>query len=281
MTCRRFERGRPLLALIAFLTGALLIQAPPGGASGEGKRFVNSIGMEFIMVPAGTFEMGSPVSEAGRDPDEKPFEVTIGRPFYMQATEVTLGQWREVMGRKLFGGRRGAPDEPVVNVSWFDCYDFIKKLNGYGEGTYRLPTEAEWEYACRAGTKTPYFWGDEPECTRAMYSNNPVKSEECVDAAKKMGLAPGKPAPVKSYKPNPWGIYDMHGNVWEWCSDWYGAYPGGGVTDPSGPDNGNRRVRRGGSWYKYGFYCRSANRNMGHPAVRLDTLGFRVVREMD
>ncbi|MFO7784852.1 MAG: formylglycine-generating enzyme family protein [Thermodesulfobacteriota bacterium] len=268
-------------ALSVALVAALFVLVKGFDAFARERRFVNSIGMEFVLVPAGTFIMGSPMSEADRDNDEDPYEVTITKPFYMQTTEVTLGQWREVMGKRLFGRRRGAPDQPVVNVSWFDCRDFISKLNKGGEGTYRLPTEAEWEYACRAGTTTAYFWGNEPDCSKAMYGNNPVKSEECIQTVESMGLEPGKPAPVKSYEPNPWGIFDMHGNVWEWCEDWYGAYPEAGVKDPMGPGDGNRRVRRSGSWYKYGWYCRSANRNMAHPAVKLDTLGFRLVREVE
>ncbi len=265
----------------AVFAAALLTLVQDFEASAGETDFVNSLGMEFVLVPSGNFMMGSPMSEAGRDNDEDAYEVTITNPFYMQTTEVTLAQWHEVMGRKFFGARKGSPDEPVVNVSWFDCRDFITKLNTRGEGVYRLPTEAEWEYACRAGTGTAYSWGDEPDCSLAMYCNNPIKCEECIQTAKSMGLEPGKAAPVKSYGPNPWGIYDMHGNVWEWCADWYAPYPKGSEKDPKGPERGVKRVRRGGSWYKFGWYCRSANRNMGHPAVRLDTLGFRLVRDLE
>ncbi len=276
----RQKAGVFVLSLV-LAVAVLPLSVQCSSAADPENRFTNSLGMEFVLIPAGTFMMGSPMSETARKNNETLHEVTITKPFYMQTTEVTLGQWREIMGKRLFGRQRGSPDEPVVKVSWFDCNDFISKLNRRGEGTYRLPTEAEWEYACRAGTTTAYFWGDEEDCSRAMYGNNPRKSEECIPTVESMGLAAGKPAPVKSYGPNPWGLYDMHGNVWEWCEDWFGVYPEGSVKDPAGPNDGIRRVRRGGSWYKYGRYCRSANRNMGHPSVRLQTTGFRVVREVD
>jgi formylglycine-generating enzyme required for sulfatase activity len=270
-----------LIVLSAALAAAAFVLMPGSVTSAPPERFVNSIGMEFVLTQPGTFLMGSPQDEEHRDDDEQLHKVTITRPFYIQTTEVTLGQWWEVMGKKLFGRRKGRTDAPVVSVSWFDCRDFIDKLNERGEGTYRLPTEAEWEYACRAGTTTSYFWGEEPACTRAMYSNNPLKSEACITYVEDLGLEPGKAAPVKTYDPNPWGLYDTHGNVWEWVSDWYAPYPEEHVTDPTGPSEGDRRVRRSGSWYKYPWYCRSANRNMGHPAIKLETLGFRVVREVE
>ncbi len=279
MKSLRCKTGLVVMGVVA--AAALLTLVTPNKAPARSVKFVNSLDMEFVLVPAGSFMMGSPKSEAHRDNDELLHEVTITKPYYIQTTEVTLGQWREIMGTKFFGKRKGDPGDPVVSVSWFDCMEFIEKLNKREEGTYRLPTEAEWEYACRAGTDTAYFWGDEPGCSRFMYGNNPLKSEICIEHVKSMGLEPGKPAPVKSYEPNPWGLYDTHGNVWEWCSDWYAAYPEESVTDPQGPDKGNRRVRRSGSWYKYPWYCRSANRNMGHPAIKHDTLGFRLVREAE
>jgi formylglycine-generating enzyme required for sulfatase activity len=157
--------------------------------------------------------------------------------------------------------------------------NFVEKLNALKEGTYRLPTEAEWEYACRAGSQQSFTWGNTNECAWAMYGNNSIKSEECIPYIKSRGLPVDGPAPVKSYPPNAWGLYDMHGNVWEWCFDWYGAYPPQAVSDPKGPDSGAEKVRRGGSWFKDGWLCRSANRNFGHPASRYRTLGFRIVRE--
>ena len=185
------------------------------------------------------------------------------------------------MGRKFFGRRKGSDNMPVAKVSWYDCMDFVEKLNSLKEGAYRLPTEAEWEYACRAGSTTAYNWGDTIECEKAMYHNNTFKSGRCVDYVKSRGLPLDSAASVKSYKPNAWGLYDMHGNVWEWCQDWFGAYDKNSVEDPVGPDSGTDNVRRGGSWFRYGASCRSANRAYGHPSTRYKTTGFRVVREAE
>jgi formylglycine-generating enzyme required for sulfatase activity len=157
---------------------------------------------------------------------------------------------------------------------------FIKHLNRLGQGTYRLPTEAEWEYAARAGTSAAYSWGDTIDCDKAMYGNNRLKNDECQFYIKSIRLQIDQPAPVKSYAPNPWGLYDMHGNVWEWCGDWFEEYAKTSVTDPAGPESGSMRIRRGGSWFKYGHFCRSANRSFGHPATRYRTTGFRLVREI-
>lgn len=241
------------------------------------KAFRNSLGMEFVLIPAGTFIIGSPPDEPYRNKDEVQHQVTISEPFYLQVTEVTLKQWMALMGRKLFGRRKGADNMPVVKVSWHDCMDFIRKLNALSEWSYRLPTEAEWEYVCRAGSSTAYSWGNTIDCGKAMYSNNSLKSKECLDSVRSRGLTIDQPAPVKSYPPNAWGLYDMHGNVWEWCQDWYGDYPPSAKIDPLGPDSGTMRVRRGGSWFKYGYSCRSANRNCAHPSSRYQTTGFRLI----
>jgi formylglycine-generating enzyme required for sulfatase activity len=176
--------------------------------------------------------------------------------------------------------QKDADNLPVTQVSWFDCMKFIKRLNKLGQGKYRLPTEAEWEYAARAGTSTAYSWGDTIDCEKAMYGNNSLKNDECQLYIRSIGLQIDQPAPVKSYKPNPWGLYDMHGNVWEWCLDWYGDYRKTPVTDPKGPKSGNMRIRRGGSWFKHGHSCRSANRSFGHSATRYRTTGFRLIREI-
>jgi len=249
----------------------------PASTPASEKGFRNSLGMEFVRIPAGTFIMGSPKDEPHRQKSEVQHPVTISRPFYIQTTEVTLKQWWAVMGKRFFFQRKGPDDMPVSRVSWYDCMKYIKKLNAKKEGIYRLPTEAEWEYACRAGTSTAYSWGDRMDCARAMYSNNSKKSNDCVAHVISMGLATDRPAPVKSYSPNAWGLYDMHGNVWEWCLNWHGDYPARAVTDPLGPDSGTVKIRRGGSWYGGGHVCRSANRNLGHPASRYRTTGFRLV----
>ena len=181
------------------------------------------------------------------------------------------------MGKRFFGRRKGTDDSPVARVSWYDCMRFIKKLNNRNEGFYRLPTEAEWEYSCRSGSGTSYSWGNRIDCSKAMFSNHSKKSNECLDHVRSRGLAVNCPAPVKSYPPNAWGLYDMHGNVWEWCHDWYGDYPNDPVKDPLGHSSGTKKIRRGGSWFRHGYSCRSANRNHSHPASRYRTTGFRLV----
>jgi formylglycine-generating enzyme required for sulfatase activity len=267
--------------LLSILTLFIILGPGSDTVFSSDKKMINSLGMEFVLIPAGTFVMGSPPEEAHRDRGEDQHLVTITKPFYMQTTEVTLKQWWSVMGKKFFGRRKGNQDGPVTKVSWFDCIEFIEKLNSKGQGVYRLPTEAEWEYACRAGTKTAYSWGREIDCTRAMFANNTKREQEhsCVDFVESKGLKINRPAPAKTYAPNAWGIYDMHGNVWEWCEDWFqNVYPKGEVKDPWGPDYSDEgKIRRGGSWFGRGFVCRSANRAYANPASRFETTGFRLV----
>lgn len=263
----------------AVLMVALFI-FPLGGAFAKEKVFVNSLGMEFVHIPAGTFKMGSPSSDLLRDDGEMLHKVTISKAFFMQTTEVTLAQWRQLMGKGLFGifkRRKGAPQQPVTRICFHDVSAFIQKLNALGEGRYRLPTEAEWEYAARAGTQTVYSWGDKITCDKAMFANKRGRFDNCAAYAKSRGLPLDGPAPVKSFAPNPWGLYDMHGNVWEWTKDWYGPYAPGPLIDPQGPAMGKYRVRRGGSWFGEGYKCRSANRAFGHPSSRLRNTGFRLV----
>ncbi len=245
------------------------------------KTITNSIGMEFVLIPSGSFKMGSPQDEPNRRKKEIEHQVTISKAFYMQTTEVTVKQWRAVMGTRFFFKKKGTDHMPVVKVSWQDCIDFIQKLNTLNEGVYRLPTEAEWEYACRAGTTSAYAWGKTINCKDAMYGNNTLKMDVCENYVKSKGLPVDQPAPAKSYKPNAWGLYDMGGNVWEWCQDWYGPYGKDAVVDPRGPKSGSDKVRRGGSWYGPGSRCRCANRNLSNPANRYQTTGFRLVREAE
>jgi len=259
---------------------AMIFISFPGSNYGFEKTFTNTLEMSFVLIPSGTFTMGSPTNEPHRGSSEVRHRVTISKPFYMQTTEVTVKQWHSIMGRRMMMFRQGADNVPVTRVSWFDCMEFIKRLNKLGQGRYRLPTEAEWEYAARAGTSTAYSWGDTINCEKAMYGNNSLKDDVCQFYYRSIGLKMDQPAPVKTYKPNPWGLYDMHGNVWEWCMDWYGDYGEKPVIDPTGPESGNMRIRRGGSWFKYGYSCRSANRSFGHPATRYNTTGFRLVREI-
>jgi len=266
---------------ILMLFGSVVIFLSPFDASALEKWFENSLNMRFVLIPAGTFTMGSPMDEQHRRSNEVEHQVKISRPFYMQTTEVTVKQWRAVMGKRFFFQKKGQDDMPVVSVSWDDCTDFIKKLNTLQEGTYRLPTEAEWEYACRGGDALMYGCGKTIECSKAMYANNSLKRKDCVKYVESKGLPPDQPAPVKSYAPNPWDLYDMSGNVWEWCQDWYGPYDQGLVADPKGPKTGSDKVRRGGSFYGPGHRCRCANRNFSHPANRYQTTGFRLVREAE
>ena len=271
-------RSFPKFFLIT-LTGLCLAGLVGTPAQALEKKISNSLGMEFLLIPPGTFVMGSPQTEANRQPDEVPHSVTFTQPFYLQSTEVTVDQWKALMGEGWLRGPKGPGTTPVTNISWHDCMAFLKRLNEKKEGVYRLPTEAEWEYACRAGSTTAYAWGETIECSQAMFSNNTLKSKECLDYVRAKGLSVDDPAPVKSYAPNAWGIYDMHGNLWEWCQDWFGRYTFAYQVNPRGPLTGSFKIRRGGSWFKYDYFCRSANRNFGHPAARYQTTGFRVVME--
>jgi formylglycine-generating enzyme required for sulfatase activity len=267
------------IAGIFFLFFCLLIVLPRPGTAQE-KTFTNSLGMSFILVKPGRFMMGSPATERFRDADETQRPVTVKTAFYLQTTEVTLGQWRAIMGKRWLSKRKGTDDMPVTQVSYHDCLKYIDKLNQKGMGIYRLPTDMEWEYACRAGTTTAYSWGDAIDCSKAMYGNNPKKDDECTLYLNSIKIDTYGPAPVKTFAPNPWGFYDMHGNVWEWCSDNYIPQESRGIKGYS-PLDADSYVRRGGSWYKYGRYLRSANRTYAHPGAKFTTTGFRLVREAD
>ena len=227
------------------------------------EKSANSVGMKFMYIPPGTFVMGSPSDELGRHSDEKQHKVTLTRGFYMQTTEVTQAQWKAVMGdNPSYFKEDGLP---VERVSWDAAYEFIQKLNKM-EATdrYRLPTEAEWEYACRSRSKTAFCFGNDEKGLGAFawYSGSSLK----------------KTSYIGKKKPNAWGLYDMYGNVWEWCHDWFGRYPSASVTDPKGPPQGQNRVFRGGSWFDAGRYCRSAFRYRSAPGFKYHHLGFRVVR---
>ncbi len=244
-------------------------------------KITHELGMTFILVQPGTFTLGSPPTEPFRKPDEPQRSVTIEKPYYLQTTEVTLKQWQSVMGKRWLMKPLGTDDSPMTRVSYYDCLKFIKQLNNQGKGIFRLPTEAEWEYACRAGTTTAYSFGDTIDCSQAMFGNNQKRDKECVAYYESMKLSVNGPAPVKSFAPNPWGFYDMHGNVWEWCADIYTLSPAVPREKGSIPLDSLSRVRRGGSWYKHGHQLRSANRTYAHPGSKFITTGFRLVREAD
>jgi sulfatase modifying factor 1 len=233
----------------------------------------NHLGMSFVLISPGSFLRGSPENEPKRSPHERLHTVTLTVAFAMQTTTVTQAQWVAVMGSNpsFF---QGLETRPVERVSWEDCQKFIYKLNQMGEGHYRLPTEAEWEYACRAGTTTPFGVGNGYD----------LGSEQaCFNGHYPYGQAPVGPfreetLPVASFAPNAWGLYDMHGNVFEWCQDWYADYPQGPVTDPTGPSVGTLKVERGGCWSDGAANCRSAFRLMFYPVFGDSVVGLRLVR---
>ena len=232
----------------------------------------NSIGMVLLPIPAGTFTMGSPASEKDRDDDETQHQVTLSRPFYMGRTEVTQGQWKKVMGTEPWKGEdyvQEGDDYPAVYISWDDAVAFCKKLSDMEGRTYRLPTEAEWEYACRGGTKTAFSFGNDKRDLGkyAWFIENTYAVNE------------GYAHPVAQKLPNPFGLHDMHGNVWEWCSDWYDDYPSTPLRDPQGPDSGSFRVLRGGSWYRGPSRVRCARRDVNSPEYGSGNGGFRLVLE--
>ncbi len=232
----------------------------------------NSVGMRFVLVQAGTFRMGSPETEKYRSSDETRHKVTIKKPFYLQTTEVTQGQWIEIMGENPSEFRKCGKDCPVENVSWDDCQEFIKRLNEReGTSKYRLPTEAEWEYACRGGKASAFDNGGITEDGCGCDPNLDKIGWYC-------GNSWRRAHPVAQKKVNAWGLYDMHGNVWEWCQDWYGEYPTGHVVDPKGARYGPKRVIRGGSCLNYVEKCRSAYRYSYKTNVRKNNIGFRVAR---
>ena len=230
-------------------------------------------GMTFVRIPGGSFLMGSPPNEEDRDDDENQHRVTLSG-FEMLTTEVTQGMWTAIMDSNpsKFKGN----NLPVERVSWNDCQEFIKKLNQRDPGKgYRLPTEAEWEYACRAGTTTPFNTGKTLDASAANYDGNYPYT------GGRKGVYREKTVSVGSFSANAWGLYDMHGNVWEWCVDWYDSYPSGSVTDPRGPSSGSYRVCRGGGWLLNARNCLSAYRGNDGPSNRLGGLGFRLVRSHD
>ena len=241
------------------------------------KKYTNSIGMEFVLIPAGEFMMGSRLSaeelaqkygdEAKWYEFEKPeHKVTICQPFYLQTTQVTQGQWQKVMDNNGSKFKGCGADCPVEQVSWEEVQSFIKKLNEMEGGrNYRLPTEAEWEYACRAASTTEYFFGDDPGKlgNHAWYADNSNYQTH----------------PVGKKKPNAWGLYDMYGNVWEWVEDeWHNNYIQAPKDGRAWIDNPrcDTRVYRGGCWFSTARGCRSAARFIRWPGYRFDFLGFRL-----
>ena len=246
-----------------FIIAALALAWTDSGVSAAGQekgapeKFVLDLGggvkMEFVWIKAGKFTMGDETC-----PDARPHEVTLSKDYWLQATETTQAQWQAVMGENP-SNFKGA-DRPVDQVSWIDCRLFMQRLNEKAKADLKgwkaaLPTEAEWEYACRAGSKGKWCFGDDKSKLGeyAWFNEN----------------SDNQPHPVGKKKPNAWGLYDMHGNLWEWCEDWYGEYPENAVKDPTGPEKGEMRVQRGGTWVGTDLHARSANRGSVPPARRL------------
>ena len=241
---------------------------------------VSSIGLEMIFCPPGTFTMGSPANEPGRGGDESPHTVTLTHGFYLGKYEVTQAQYQTVMNGNSEGlgadpSQFKGSNRPVEVVSWEDAQVFLAQLNAIEQTAgrlpagweYALPTEAQWEYACRAGTSTIYSWGNDINSSRANYN---------WDGGPHDGNDSKQTVEIGQFSANPWGFFDMHGNVWEWVHDWKANYPGGALTDPVGPASGSLRVRRGASWSGGGAGLRSARRYSNPPSHRNFDVGFRV-----
>jgi formylglycine-generating enzyme len=274
------------VAIVALACLGSLRDDAEGTMAGE-ERTIG--GFRLCWCPPGTFTMGSPPDEPDRRPDEAQVEVTLTRGFWAGKYEVTQGDWRRVVGELPAPPTAELPegdDLPVGNVNFAQAEEFCRELTELarrsgelpGGWEFRLPTEAQWEYACRAGTTTATAFGDSLGRTQANFKGRPY------NGAADEGPSPGKAAPVGSYPANAWGLHDMHGNTFEWCRDWYHAgLPGGTDPDLSGRrgrpnrDGSHSRVRRGGAWDDDGMFCRSALRLRYEPERGYDHIGFRVV----
>ncbi len=249
-------------------------------------RSIPDLGLEFLRIPAGSFMMGSPTTEAERSGDETLHEVTLTHEFFMGTTPVTQRAWEALMGTGESpianpSHFKGDPDLPVESVTWDEAKEFCRRLTAReraagrlpGQMEFTLPTEAEWEYACRAATEKPFSVGDGENLTPdvANFDGNYPYGPKA-----QKGEYRRRTTPVKNFPPNPWGLYDMHGNVYEWCEDRYGAYAEDDRVNPLGPETGAYRVQRGGSWFSDARWCRSAYRNRGDPDIRDYDTGFRV-----
>jgi formylglycine-generating enzyme required for sulfatase activity len=234
-------------------------------AKAADKIYINSIGMEFVLIPSGSFIMGSLDNDLNAGNNEKPaHKVIISKPFYLGKYEVTQAQWEAVMGNNP--SRFKGSNNPIERVIWEEIQAFIQRLNQKeGHDRYRLPTEAEWEYAARAGTTSMYSFGDNADSLgRYAWCG---------------GNSGGVTHPVGQKESNAWGLYDMHGNVWEWVQDWYSDkyYSSSPPSDPRGPSSGSHRVERGGGWRGFTEDCRPAIRNHDTPDTRrIDIAGFRL-----
>ena len=232
---------------------------------------LNGVKQTFRWIQPGTFLMGSPEDEPQRNAErETQHEVTLTRGYWLADTACTQALWQAVMGNNP-SHFKDDPANPVDKVSWHDVQTFLNRLNALVPGLDAgLPSEAQWENACRAGTSTPFSFGENITPEQVNYNGDFPYANE------KIGLNRQRTVPVRSLPPSPWGLYEMHGNVYEWCADWFGNYPQGPQTDPSGPPEGVERVLRGGSWSGIGQYCRAALRDGDVPDVRHHGIGFRL-----
>jgi formylglycine-generating enzyme required for sulfatase activity len=281
------------LHILACLSAACLIVQATARSQDDAKEITNSLGMKLVRIPAGKFVMGSPGSEAEREVGEDQHAVAITRSFYLGVHTVTQGQYENVMGKNpsFFHPKNGGSvDHPAEQVPWNDARVFCTKLSALAEEkkagrTYRLPSEAEWEYACRAGTNTTVNAGDALSSKQANFNGNfPYGGAD-------KGPFLRQTAKVGSYTPNAWGLYDMHGNVWQWCNDWYDPdyYKKSPKENPKGPEMGVMAtgfddnffvVVRGGCWLDEGRACRSARRFRLQQNERYRWTGFRVACDL-
>jgi len=268
---------------------------PDPTAPSPGQRFYRAVSVaapadtNLVFIQPGTFRMGSPTNEAERNSDEVQHLVTISRGFWMEKYLVTQGDYLAVVGSNpsYFTSANGYRDDltrPVETVSWFDATNYCA-LRTQQEGAggliptnyvYRLPTESEWEYACRAGTATAFYLGSGLHSGQANFQGQ-AEYDASVGTTYTGGISLGQTTAVGRYGANRWGLYDMAGNVFEWCQDWYGTYPLGSLIDPQGAVTGSFRVIRGGYWYAGAGGCRSADRGYYIPDIRLNSIGFRVL----
>lgn len=294
--CRMASFSVLAATLLLVHIGRTTVAQDNSAKSAKPKVITNSIGMKLVQIPSGEFVMGSPRTEAERGVRERQHKVVISRPFLMGAHEVTQRQYNRLMKpdrpRAVFTAKRGGgPDHPMETLLWQEAVDFCKKLSAQpaerkAGRTYRLPTEAQWEYACRAGTTTAFHFGNSLSASQANFNGRYPYPGRTGDKKSPTGKYLRRTARVGSYKPNAFGLYDMHGNVAEWCADWFDKdyYRDSPPRDPLGPPVGVLPtgfgrfylVVRGGCWVDDARACRSAYRHRGMPRNRYELIGFRV-----
>jgi formylglycine-generating enzyme required for sulfatase activity len=290
----RLAAGFVLLTVPLIATAFMPVRSRPWAPeTWQTKVIENSIGMKLVRIEAGVFQMGSPIGELERNAQEHQHEVIISKPFYMGKFEVTQQEYERIMGKNPAAFSKTGQQRnlvagldtqrfPIEMVSWHEAKEFCKRLTDLERGAlritatmaYALPTESEWEYCCRAGTQTPFAFGETISTDQVNYDGM-----QSVYGAGKPGKRLNRPVPVGSYPANPWGLHDMHGNIWEWCEDGYAAdfYKTGPKIDPVNPNNGDSRLLRGGGWGTNPGLTRSALRGYNGVSTRFEYNGFRVV----